>query len=310
VAAGSLQAANVVFDGEVSTLQGGTFQISGTSLVDNEPTLTDPSLVATDVQASNGVVHAIDEVLFPFELPTSNGANDVRILVGSAERDRLIGGDDNDLLVDKESGDLLLGGAGSDIFQLSGDGSRDKILDFEDGVDLIDISAWGVASLDELVVAQRGGSSLLIGSGPNSAVLQSATGSIAVADLGADSFVFASGTTTGETITGTADRDRLEGTSGDDVIDGGLNRDFLTGGAGADIFVAGTDAFDVVLDFFENVDRIDVSAWGATGFGDLAFTQLRAGVVSISDGTDTIRVAAGDREITGSDFDAEDFIFS
>ena len=37
----------------------------GNSLVDNEPDLTDPSFVAgvTDIEASNGIIQAIDRVL-------------------------------------------------------------------------------------------------------------------------------------------------------------------------------------------------------------------------------------------------------
>ena len=43
----------------------------GNSLVDNEPDLTDPSFVAgvTDIEASNGIIQAIDRVLIPLDIP-------------------------------------------------------------------------------------------------------------------------------------------------------------------------------------------------------------------------------------------------
>ena len=308
VSPGAKQLAEVAGLDEVATLQGGTIGIDGTTLVDNEPDLADPSLKATDIQASNGIVHVIDEVLLPVNIPASNGANDVKILIGTEGRDRLQGGDDNDLIIDGVSGDLLIGGGGADIFALAGDGTRNKIIDFEEGVDTIDISAWGTTSFDDLVVRQRGEGSLLVGSGDNSVVVQAADRQIDVADLSTDSFIFAE-VTGPNFITGTDARDRITGTDADDVIDGGLGRDFIAGGAGADIFVAGADAFDVILDFTENRDQVDISAWGVGGFDELSFTQLRPGLVTVEGGAGSVRIKAADRQISEADFDADDFIF-
>ncbi len=70
--------------------------------------------------------------------------------------------------------------------------------------------------------------------------------------------------------------DRLSGGAGDDVLRGGYGRDVLeggagadrmSGGAGADTFVfAGADAdraLNVIRDFEQGTDRIDVSGLGA-----------------------------------------------
>lgn len=63
-------------------LEGATFSPDGTSLVDNEPDLQDPTLQATDLMASNGVVHVIDRVLIPLDIP-GNGPTIVDTVVGS-----------------------------------------------------------------------------------------------------------------------------------------------------------------------------------------------------------------------------------
>ncbi|MFK7944055.1 MAG: fasciclin domain-containing protein [Paracoccaceae bacterium] len=311
VSPGTKQSQQVLAASEFETLQGGSLVRNGLVLADEEPSLTDPNLVASslDILASNGIVHAIDAVLIPFALPASNGSGQPLIKIGTEGRDRLEGGVDSDLLVQKGAGDLLIGGASADVFQLANTGTRSKIIDFEDGIDTIDISAWGVTDLGELAINQRGESSLLVGSGSNGVVIQSAAGVITVADLAADSFIFA-GPEQGEIIIGTDGRDQLEGTAGADLIVGGLGRDFLIGSGGNDVFVAGGDAFDVILDFTENADQIDLSEWLDTSFGSLTFTQFKLGLVEISNGSESIRVQAADREITGADFDQDDFIFS
>ena len=325
VAPGTLQSQQVLATTQIATLQGGEITLAGTTLVDAETALPDPNLVLTalDGLTSNGIVHGIDQVLIPFDLPSEAGAI---VQIGTDGRDRLEGGDAGDLIVQKGLGDLLIGAGGADTFLMSDSGVRSKIIDFEQGSDLIDISAWGVSSLDGLNIVQRGEGSVLIGAGSNGAVVQSATGAISVADLGADSFVFAP-PAQGQIITGTDGRDRLEGTAGDDLIVGGLGRDFLTGSGGNDVFVAGADTFDVILDFTENQDVIDLTEWRdtiltVTGVSDaqavfsgLDFLQLKAGLVEISFAgapgapTENVRVQAADREITQADFDADDFIF-
>ncbi|MEM9683734.1 MAG: fasciclin domain-containing protein, partial [Pseudomonadota bacterium] len=56
-------------------LEGATFSPDGVTLVDNEPDLKDPSLIATDLEASNGVIHVIDRVLIPLDIP-GNGPSE------------------------------------------------------------------------------------------------------------------------------------------------------------------------------------------------------------------------------------------
>ncbi|HEX8192841.1 MAG TPA: M10 family metallopeptidase [Allosphingosinicella sp.] len=125
-------------------------------------------------------------------------------------------------------------------------------------------------------------------------------------------------------LLGNAGDDSIDGGAGDDVIVGGAGKDVLTGGAGGDLFryaARGDSAVgaarDVIADFEEG-DRIDLSAVGATTFiGGDAFGgkagQVRA--VSIADQTIVEYDADGDRradmqiELSGAiDLDRLDFI--
>ncbi|WP_310619135.1 triacylglycerol lipase [Flexibacterium corallicola] len=84
-------------------------------------------------------------------------------LKGGKGKDRLLGGDGDDILqggngrdhlYDGDGSDYLIGGDGVDTFYFGDDGDTDRIEDFEYGVDLIDLSAAGIASFDELAITQ------------------------------------------------------------------------------------------------------------------------------------------------------------
>ncbi len=62
---------------------------------------------------------------------------------GGAGNDSLSGGAGDDVLIDGTGADLLRGGAGADVFVLVRDGATDRIVDFEPGVDRIDLSRLG-----------------------------------------------------------------------------------------------------------------------------------------------------------------------
>lgn len=73
IAAGTLLAADIAGAGQVTTLQGGVIGAGGLpTLADLEPDLINPSLTTTDVLADNGVVHVIDRVLLPLDLPDND----------------------------------------------------------------------------------------------------------------------------------------------------------------------------------------------------------------------------------------------
>ena len=73
------------------------------------------------------------------------------VLVGGDGHDTLTGGQGDDMLMDGRGVDVLYGGEGADVFVFSADGQSDRIMDFEIGVDRIDLSGIGFAyTLDAL----------------------------------------------------------------------------------------------------------------------------------------------------------------
>lgn len=171
---------------EIETLQGGTLGVDGVTLVDADPDVPDPTLIATDIAASNGIAHVLDGVLLPADLLQSDGSNDVDFIIdddsnshirtgrdndlvdGNGGRDFIslgrgddvgFGGDGNDVIAGGRGKDMLTGGQGNDklyggrdadvfIFN-TGDG-HDRIIGFEDGLDLIDLSGTRFESFAEL----------------------------------------------------------------------------------------------------------------------------------------------------------------
>ncbi|QLQ20896.1 MAG: hypothetical protein HZT43_18460 [Exiguobacterium profundum] len=63
---------------------------------------------------------------------------------GRAGRDVLTGGDGSDRLVGGADGDTLSGGAGGDVFVFEKLNGNDVVTDFQNGIDKIDIQAFGI----------------------------------------------------------------------------------------------------------------------------------------------------------------------
>ena len=87
-----------------------------------------------------------------------------------------------------------------------------------------------------------------------------------------------------DTLTGSATGNVLNGGSGNDRLTGGAGKDTLIGGAGNDVFVFSAltdsgpinDTWDVIKDFVQGTDRIDLSKLDANtaAGGDNAFTKI------------------------------------
>lgn len=99
--------------------------------------------------------------------------------------------------------------------------------------------------------------------------------------------------------------DVLFGGFGNDRLAGGNGWDLLTGGPGRDTFVFDArDGRDVIRDFSNGVDRIEVSS-GAERFGQLEISRVQGGTI-VSFGDTDVFLAGINRQ----QLDAGDFIFS
>lgn len=206
-----------------------------------------------------------------------NDGNDV-LYAGTGWYDLLDGGSGNDKLVSGTGLAYFYGGLGKDVFFVSGGREYDvTIRDFKQGEDKIDVSALGIASLEQY----------LKGTGSGKIVIDN----VALANLKATDFIFDTGP--GRNLEGGANTtilygsvhndilhghgDKLLGWNGDDRLIAENGGNLLIGGSGKDIFVlkpiAATDTpstEDVIADFQGGEDKIDVSALGITSFSQLS----------------------------------------
>ena len=105
-------------------------------------------------------------------------------------------------------------------------------------------------------------------------------------------------------ISGEAGIDVLVGGAGDDIIDGGGDNDILRGSAGADTFVFTTGTGkDVIGDFEDGIDLIDLTGTTAMSMADLTLVQVGTNV-SIALGADRIILLNTDAaDLTAADFE-------
>ena len=68
VSPGAQDAEAVLGSEEIDTLQGTPLEVDGAQLIDQDPDAATATIIGTDIQASNGIAHVIDEVLLPFDL--------------------------------------------------------------------------------------------------------------------------------------------------------------------------------------------------------------------------------------------------
>ncbi|MEP1328084.1 calcium-binding protein [Pseudophaeobacter sp.] len=123
------------------------------------------------------------------------GGDGADSLIGGDNDDMLDGGDGADTLNGGDDVDVLNGGAGDDVLTgggvdndldtfvfAAGDGN-DQITDFEDGTDMIDLTALGVTSLSDLVTEDDGSDFIIHTSDEDSIVVTGMSGNITDADM-------------------------------------------------------------------------------------------------------------------------------
>ena len=169
---------------------------------------------------------------------TGTGLDD--LLAGDGGADHLFGGLGNDILLDGAGSDQMTGGQGADIFVLSYDGQSDAIMDFQPGIDLLDLSGWpmfyaaGQATLTPTVdgcVLQFGAEQLVLTSMTHSP--------LTIADFPLSALVAMSRQAgllegRGVRLAGTTGSDFQIGASGNDVMFGSTGADWIMGGNGRD----------------------------------------------------------------------------
>ena len=196
-------------------------------------------------------------------------------LIGSAWADVLTGDGAENVIEGGAGADTLEGGAGTDTLSYADSNTR-VVVDLLNGNALLGHADGDVISGFENLSGSRLPDYLL---GDNS----------------------------GNVLSGGSGVDRLEARDGDDTLIGGTQNDNLKGGAGADVFVLNEgDGADLIDDWENDLDRIDVSDFGIT------FSEILSSTTELPIGALFIDFGAGAsfqiNDFARADFDAGDVI--
>ncbi len=218
------------------TINGGT----GNDTVSYEGSVNRVNVNLLSGVASSG--HAAGDIFVSVEnLMGSNfgdnlrGDNGINVINGAGGQDVLIGYNGNDQMYGGSGRDILNGGDGGDI------------LDGGEGVDQARYSGSSEAvQIDLLAGTASGGQA----QGDTLINIENLFGS-----------------NHNDTLYGDANNNKIFGHNGDDMLAGGGGIDKLYGGSGSDTFVL-SDGFAYVMDFADDVDQLDVSAYGFATLAD------------------------------------------
>lgn len=225
-------------------------------------------------------------------------------LNGDANDDVLIGGTGNDLMYGGDGADSADGGAGNDIFyggagaDYAAGGDGDDVLIGEGDNDRLEGGA-GADSIDGGL-----GADIIYGGAGADTIQGGAGGDVLIGEAGADDI---NGGADDDSIDGGADADTLRGGDGSDFIQGGSGADSLFGDAGADTLNGGDDGdtltggtggdtmtggagfdvfyfavnsgVDVITDFQDNIDKINLSTYAGATFANTIIAQSGANTV-------------------------------
>ena len=209
----------------------------------------------------------------------------------------------NDELRGNDGNDRLTGGAGADRLD-GGDGIDGASYGQSDAgvtVNLMDGTGKGGHAEGDVIINVEG----LQGSEHDDVLIGGNNGNQLYGNDGNDE------------LYGNEGRDWLVGGAGADRLEGGPGLDWLSGhGYGPDsdgsidVFVFGAaDGDDTILDFADNEDQIDLSAFNLSGFDDLTITSMPEHGKTIIDlsehGGGTIDL----RDVDIADLDTTDFLF-
>ncbi len=222
-------------------------------------------------------------VLLAPEFTVGTDLNDQ--LMGSDTADVLDAGAGEDILFDGHGSDTLTGGSGQDLFVFSLDGVEDLILDFERGVDRLDLSSFDfLYDVSQLSIVPTSDGAEITFADEVLRIISDDGQSLSVLDFENPDILNIDRPpllNVSQTLDGGAGDDVLNGISGDDTISGFGGNDILSGGAGADLLDGGDG--DDTLDGGVGHDILR----GGDG-RDLVFGGADDDFVSGGDGGDTI----------------------
>ena len=283
--------------------------------------------MGTGGSAEGDVLNSIENLIGSLFDDTLTGDEGVNRLDGDAGDDVLNGEGGNDVLLGGEGGDTLNGGDGQDLasYFLSdeavtinlaagtasgGDAEGDTLTSIEnllgshyddvltgdDGNNVIS----GVAG-DDLLDGGAGADQLNGGDGNDTVTYENSDAGVTVNLLN------------GQTSGGDAEGDRLSsvenviGSDYDDMFISGSTDNIMTGGAGADTFqFLSTSANDVISDFGNGADLIDLTHLGITDFAEVSSLITDVGddlVLTFADGgTITFEGLSDISDLTADDF--------
>lgn len=172
------------------------------------------------------------------------------------------GGAGNDRFLDFRSGTTVAGGAGNDLYRISGIDSPTVVESAGEGRDTIQLTGGGnytlAANLEDLVA---------IDGNPGGERADLFGNELANRIVGSAGSEYLDGGAGNDVLNGGGGDDILFGGDGDDRIAGGAGTDVLYGGLGVDTFVYWTGDAPVTptgeseyVSYFEAIDRVDVSA--------------------------------------------------
>jgi len=100
------------------------------------------------------------------------GGNGNDTIYGADGLDYLYGDANNDTITGGKGDDRIWGGTGSDTFVFNAGDGADQIKDFENGLDQLDLTSWGIANFNDLLALTTGyANSLSLGFADGSSIL-------------------------------------------------------------------------------------------------------------------------------------------
>ncbi len=250
---------------------------------------------------------------------TGSSGNDT--LVGNAASQTLNGGDGDDSIIGGLGADIMNGGAGNDEFLVGGteivpgeviDGGagNNKLSTWGGDISLATISNVQTLGMHlntiSLSATQLAGFNRLETYDGAVTIAAATSGLYDISGKSVGGVLNLKGSSGNDTLIGDAAAQSLNGGEGNDILVGGLGADTLTGNAGADIFAYKTIAdstvaqTDVIVDFVEGTDKIDLTALGFKGIttGTPQAGQLKVSYDAASNKTTIADLAGSNFSLT------------